>query len=169
MERLSEEHPQYRYEITAHGLVEVDTTPPKNQHGNIVARLSAWLAAAYGWDRVTTEAGVNVSRTDPEPYRQVDLALFNAPFDPQVRYNDPADIALVVEVLSPTTEMVDKISKFEEFEAVAIPHYWLVDPEQGTAARYRYTPGGYRPAGVDIRLADLFAREPETELHLNVG
>lgn len=166
VERLSAEHPEFRYEITAQGVIEATVTRPKNQHGNLAGRIFAWLLARYGVDRVSLGAGVGVSLTDPEPYRQVDVALFYQAFDPDERYNRPGDVALVVEILSPSTEQIDRVGKFEEFAAVGIANYWIVDPERGTVTMWALTPHGYRQPGPEAAVAPLLASSPDDWLAL---
>ncbi len=57
VEQLSTEHPEFRYEISATGLVAMDVTPPQGRHGSFVADLSAWLVTRYGRGRAATEVG----------------------------------------------------------------------------------------------------------------
>jgi Uma2 family endonuclease len=46
----------------------------------------------------------------------------------------PAD--LVIEVISPGSRHVDRVDKFREYERGSVPEYWLIDPEQNSAAFY---------------------------------
>ncbi len=166
VERLSAEHPEFRYEITAHGLVQMDLTPPLNEHASLVVDLTGWLVARYGRGRAATEVGISTSPSDPEPYRQVDVALFRTKAPHGVRYNDPATVALVVEVLSHSTENVDKIDKFHEFAAVGIGHYWIADPQLDTVTMWRLTPTGYAPVAGPVPVDDVLASDPEAWLYL---
>jgi Uma2 family endonuclease len=45
---------------------------------------------------------------------------------------DPADVPLVIEVLSPSNRGNDLIIKRHYYAAGGIPQYWIVDPERGT-------------------------------------
>lgn len=57
----------------------------------------------------------------------------------------PAD--LVIEVVSPGTEAVDRGTKFEEYEAGGVREYWLLDPHRQEALFYlRDEAGVFRPA-----------------------
>jgi len=51
---------------------------------------------------------------------------------------------LVVEVLSPSTRRHDREVKMRRYAALAIPHYWIVDPEGHWIACYRLEGGAYR-------------------------
>ncbi len=159
VEHMSEMFPHLRYEITAQGALEATVTPAKNQHGKFALMLGAWLASEYGWDRVSAESGVSVSRSDPDPYRQPDVMLFSAPADPEERYNDPDNVTLAVEILSPSTGYIDWSKKAEEYAAVGIPNYWVVDPGLALITMFVLEPGRgtYRQAAecpIDKTLAE---------------
>ena len=51
---------------------------------------------------------------------------------------------LVVEVLSPSTRRYDREVKMRRYAALAIPHYWIVDPESRWIACYRLEGDAYR-------------------------
>jgi len=51
---------------------------------------------------------------------------------------------LVVEVLSPSTRRHDREVKMRRYAALAIPHYWIVDPEGKWIACYRLAGDSYR-------------------------
>jgi Uma2 family endonuclease len=44
---------------------------------------------------------------------------------------------LVVEILSPSTERTDRISKGRRYAALGVPHYWLADPDRRTLECWR--------------------------------
>lgn len=117
--------------------------------------------------------------------------VFNAPIDmilgrhdvaqPDILVvTDPSQISgrgiegaplLAVEVLSPSTRRHDREVKIRRYAALAIPHYWIVDPEGKWIACYRLAADAYQhvvtcegdaslaPAdwsGLTIALADLW-------------
>jgi Uma2 family endonuclease len=53
---------------------------------------------------------------------------------------------LIVEVLSDSTEAVDRGIKFEDYAAHGVGEYWIVDPDQETLEQYLLEIGGYRLA-----------------------
>jgi Uma2 family endonuclease len=80
---------------------------------------------------------------------------------------------LVVEILSPRTRQDDLPGgeKWRDYEALVVPHYWIVDPEARTVAQYAHVRGRYarpvllRPGailgspifpGLTVPVADLF-------------
>lgn len=49
----------------------------------------------------------------------------------------------VCEVLSPTNQTHDRVTKHDTYERCGVPHYWIIDPKKETLAVYRLTPQGY--------------------------
>ena len=61
-----------------------------------------------------------------------------------------ARVDLAVEIVSKTSGRRDRETKFEGYERVGVPEYWLVDPLRGEAAFYRLGEDGrYRAAPLD--------------------
>ncbi|MGH7263716.1 MAG: Uma2 family endonuclease [Candidatus Rokuibacteriota bacterium] len=54
---------------------------------------------------------------------------------------------LVVEVLSPSTAVIDRRTKHQLYARYGIPCFWLVDPEARTIEAFVLGPDGYLPAG----------------------
>ena len=54
---------------------------------------------------------------------------------------------LVVEVLSPSTERVDRMEKFQEYAQAGVQEYWIVDPDACTVEVYVLRNGVYRLLG----------------------
>jgi Uma2 family endonuclease len=60
----------------------------------------------------------------------------------------PAD--LVIEIVSPGTEGIDRGDKFVEYEQGGVPEYWILDPLREIAEFYRLDAAGiYRAANAD--------------------
>ncbi len=51
----------------------------------------------------------------------------------QMKYPAPDFIA---EILSPSTESVDRITKFEDYAAHGVAEYWLIDPAKKIVEQY---------------------------------
>ncbi len=61
---------------------------------------------------------------------------------------------LVVEILSPTTTLIDRSTKRQLYARYGVPDYWIVDPEARVIEAYGLSDGGYQLA---VRAA---GREP---------
>jgi Uma2 family endonuclease len=51
---------------------------------------------------------------------------------------------LVVEILSPTTTLIDRSTKRQLYARYGVPYYWIVDPEALTVEAYGLSEGGYQ-------------------------
>ncbi len=49
----------------------------------------------------------------------------------------------IVEVLSPSTEKLDRTTKYEDYAAHGVEEYWIVSPEKQTVEQYFLTKTGY--------------------------
>lgn len=54
---------------------------------------------------------------------------------------------LAIEVLSPSTALLDRGRKLALYAEHGVPHYWIVDPEQRSVEAYTLTGAAYAPAG----------------------
>jgi Uma2 family endonuclease len=54
---------------------------------------------------------------------------------------------LCVEIVSPSSMVVDRKQKFKQYEKGKVAHYWIVDPDAQTIEGYRLVGGKYRPTG----------------------
>jgi Uma2 family endonuclease len=54
---------------------------------------------------------------------------------------------LCVEILSPSSETIDKVDKYEQYEAAGVGYYWIVDPANRAAQAYPLIDGKYVLAG----------------------
>jgi len=72
---------------------------------------------------------------------------------------------LVVEILSPTTSRVDRITKAQIYARHSVPAYWIVDLEQRVVEIYLLEVDGYRQAATLQGRAPMFA-PPFQELEI---
>src|SRR5688500_11737479 len=72
----------------------------------------------------------------------------------------PPDLA--IEVLSPSSQRIDRRDKFKLYAAGKVKHYWIVDPAQCTIASYTLRAGKYvgrvRGSGSDVVALAPFAK-----------
>jgi len=72
---------------------------------------------------------------------------------------------LVVEILSPATERVDRERKLALYAEHGVPYYWIADPAGRTIQASRLVSAAYVPAG--SLMSDLAALPPFTDLLLD--
>lgn len=111
----------HRYEILD-GSLHV-TPPPNGYHQSIGVELLLQLRAGAPprW-RVLQEIGVRVPGGNFVP----DVVVLKPTADLGVNWQDADDVALVVEVASPSTEVNDRNNKAAKYAEAGIPAYWRV-------------------------------------------
>lgn len=111
----------HRYEILDGSLVV--TPPPTDGHQSVGTALLVALRAAAprGW-RVLPELGVRVPGGNVIP----DVVVLHPHAARNVTWREASDVALVVEVASPSTEVNDRGNKAIKYAEAGIPAYWRV-------------------------------------------
>lgn len=118
-------------------------SPVKRQHGlisgNIYSMVKTFVIKNGLGEVFFEKAMIRLTRNDYEP----DICYFDSA---QVaEFNEETSLfpapRLVVEVLSPKTEVRDRGVKFQDYAYHAIPEYWIVDPRQQTLEQYLLTEG----------------------------
>jgi Uma2 family endonuclease len=158
-------------------LVEVEV--PTARHEDIVMLLghylTAWAEAGRGGrgrgsgykvrisDRRGVMPDVQFYRGGNDAARGQDLGLVRGRPD------------LVVEIVSPSSRRYDRVTKLRWYAQIAVPEYWIVDPDARTLEQLVLQDGAYaivaaledeetfRPEtfpGLEIPLAKLWAGEP---------
>ncbi len=100
---------------------------PTTPHQKIVYRLHAVLEAVAPPHMEVLGAPLAVQlsfNTEVQP------DVLAAPFDAFTKKNLPGPPSLVVEVLSPSTTMVDLNKKKRTYERFGVPSYWVIDPNE---------------------------------------
>jgi Uma2 family endonuclease len=154
-------------------LVEVEV--PTFGHEEIVMALGSllrvWTKAGHGGRVVGSGYKVRVSeRRGVMPDVQFFRAGNDAPLDQEqglVRGRPD----LVVEVVSPSSRRYDRVTKLRWYAQLAVPEYWVVDPQARTLERLVLRDGAYSIAasaegdetlkpesfeGLEIPLAELW-------------
>lgn len=121
----------YRYEIADGSLLV--SPPPPISHGNVNDRLGDVLKrhAPAGFRVLTVGLGIDISRRTT--YYIPDILI--VPEEVMQRggpYFSPADVLLVVEVLSPSNAGKDLVLKRHDYAAAGIAQYWIADPRERT-------------------------------------
>jgi Uma2 family endonuclease len=84
---------------------------------------------------VTGEVGIKFGHRD---VRTPDVAVFHGPFDDSRAMFPPSDIAIAVEVVSPSSEVEDRVTKPWVYAHAGIPEYWRVERIEGTDDAFIY-------------------------------
>jgi Uma2 family endonuclease len=111
-------------------------SPQRSWHSRLVENLTFALrhAAPEGFE-VEREMTVRLDRKSrPEP----DLLVTTAAYEPDRTWYAPADVALVVEVVSEESADRDRSLKPFKYAQAAIPHFWRVEDEAGGPAVHTY-------------------------------
>jgi Uma2 family endonuclease len=74
----------------------------------------------------------------------------------------------VCEILSPTNARDDLVTKLRVYQRCAVPHYWIIDPQNQTLVIYKWQPDGYVLA-VSAGRGDSVRAEPFEAAELRVG
>jgi Uma2 family endonuclease len=90
-------------------------------------------------------------------YAPLDVILSDASIvQPDIVYLDSARLkaisrrgiegapTLLVEVLSPSTTVIDRSTKRQLYRRYGVPYYWIVDPEAHTIEAYSLSEGEYQ-------------------------
>lgn len=137
-----------RYELLD-GLLIVSPSP-SHVHQRAVRKLTSLLEAAC-----PAHLEVFFAPLDYQPDRRTSLEPDLLVVDPdrfaQRAYTDAPE--LVVEVLSPSSRMVDRMVKRAKYEQGGVPWYWIVDPDEPSVLVLQLVDGRYveacRAAGDD--------------------
>ncbi len=59
---------------------------------------------------------------------------------------------LIVEIVSPSTQHLDRGAKKRLYQRVRVPEYWIVDPAGRNVERFRWTDGAYEETVETLRI-----------------
>jgi Uma2 family endonuclease len=112
----------HRFELVEGNLLVMPL--PDAGHTAIVDRVAAWLGSRGADERVRTAAAL---RTAPLSGRTPDVLVLWRPATASTDWITPAETALVVEVVSATSETLDRAVKPPEYARAGIAHYWRIE------------------------------------------
>ena len=128
----------HRYELID-GVLLVSPAPSR-RHQRVVVRLSQTLDRSCPPDLEVLVAPFDIVLAE-DTLVQPDVLVVRRS---EANEAGPADVALAVEVLSPSTRRVDLLLKRSRYESAGIPAYWLVDPDEPSLVAYELVEGSYR-------------------------
>jgi Uma2 family endonuclease len=128
----------HRYELQEGNLVVM---PPANvEQYSIIMRMGGWfLAAGFSADRVLPTPGLRIAGRSAG--RSPDLMILSRAVDGSTVWVDPTDVLLVVEVVSPGSEDLDRRIKPAEYARARVPHFWRVDRDGGAVTVHMFRLG----------------------------
>ena len=138
----------FRYEIIDGSLV-VSPVPAK-PHWRVTYRLRRLLEPQAPPQFVVSAENPGIRIDDGHSYLVPDLAvLHTASLAGDQLGFEPADYALVVEVLSPSNRSHDLVTKRYHYGTAGVPQYWVVDPRSRQMAVLVHDgQGGYTDTAV---------------------
>lgn len=128
----------HRYELIDGTLIV--TPAPTRRHQRVSSRLFTKLQASLPDDLLLVAAPTDVRLADATVFQPDLLVVDDAEFD---RLDVPLQPRLVVEILSPSTSSIDRLLKFNKFQAAGCPSYWIVDPDEPRLTAWDLVDGTY--------------------------
>ncbi|MEU9046801.1 MULTISPECIES: Uma2 family endonuclease [unclassified Kitasatospora] len=111
-------------------------SPQRSWHSQVVSRLTAVLEHSVP-DGTVAEREMTI-KLDPRNRPEPDVVVATAAYDPDRTWYAPADVVLVVEVVSPESAHRDRTVKVRKYAEAGIPHYWIVEEEDGLPVVHVY-------------------------------
>lgn len=128
----------HRYELVDGALVV--TPAPRPRHQFVVTNLLVLLSAACPDDMRVVPGPLDVTLAD-DTVLQPDLLV--ARRDDFTERDLPVAPLLAVEVLSPSTRLIDLNLKRARYQAAGCPSYWVVDPAAPSLTAWELQEGEY--------------------------
>lgn len=132
----------YRYELIDGELVV--SAAPRVRHQVVLSGLNDLMRAAAPADVLVLFAPLAVFLSD-DSILEPDLVV--APRDRFEEMGIESAPLLAVEVLSPSTRLVDLTRKRDRLRRAGCPHYWVVDPDEPSVLAWELLEGEYDEAG----------------------
>ncbi len=97
------------------------------------------VANGHSTDRVLATPGLRI--TESSSGRSPDILVLRRPAPRGAVWIDPIDTLLVVEVVSPGSENLDRMIKPGEYARAGITRFWRVERDGGPATAHMYALG----------------------------
>jgi Uma2 family endonuclease len=155
----------HRYEMSPEGALSV-MPPPEFAHAQIINDVIEWLLAA-GWTlkQIHQAVGLQISgRVGGTGGRIPDLIVWSRPPVPRAGWMPVTDVALVVEVISPSSKNTDTKVKRDEYSGTGIPRYWTIDCDPAQTVTIYELDGDTYPVCETMPLSRLLTTDPSDHL-----
>jgi Uma2 family endonuclease len=127
----------HRYELLDGTLLV--SPAPVPIHQTIVLRVARALEDAQPTDLQTFVAPLDVVLADDTVLQPDVLVARRADLTDR---NLSAAPVLAVEVISPSTQRIDRFLKHSRYAAAGVEHYWIIDPDEPSLVAYVLGPHG---------------------------
>jgi Uma2 family endonuclease len=158
---MAEADERHRYELSREGVLSI-MPPARPEHQIIVARLAHWLHThGYGPEQVVPDCGVDVGGG-----RQPDLTVWakgQPPRSARSVYAGLDGLLLIIEVVSPDSEAIDRVIKRDEYAAAGVARYWVVGKDKANTVQMLSLNGTEYEHVRDVPL-DWLLNEPPPDL-----
>ncbi len=136
------EEPGFQHEVID-GILLRDPSP-SFQHQRVSRRLQRILEDYFQEKDPKGEVFDAPLDLTLEAYTVVQPDLMYLPGSRPAR-NDPVDSIpeLIVEILSPSSGRKDRVLKLNHYQVSGVPHYWILDPQDGFIEAYELRDGLY--------------------------
>jgi len=159
---MSEADEHHRYELSREGVLSI-MPPARPEHAVIVARMIHWFHQhGYGPAQVIPDCGIDVGGG-----RQPDLTVWakgQPPRSARSVYAGLDGLQLIIEVISPDSQTIDRVIKRDEYAAAGVPRYWLVSNDKTNTVQMLTLDGNAYRAERDIPSLDWLLNEPAPAL-----
>jgi Uma2 family endonuclease len=126
---MAEADEHHRYELSREGVLSI-MPPARPEHQLMVARLAHWFHThGYGPEQVVPDCGIDVGGG-----RQPDLTVWakgQPPRSARSVYAGLDGLVLIIEVVSPDSDTIDRVIKRDEYAAAGAARYWIVGKDKG--------------------------------------
>ncbi|WP_239382414.1 Uma2 family endonuclease, partial [Frankia sp. CIT1] len=128
----------HRYELAEGNLLVMP--PADAEHAALITQIIVWLVThGHSADRVLATPGLRI--TESSSGRSPDVLVLCRPAPRGTVWIDPADTLLVVEVVSPGSENLDRMIKPGEYARAGIARFWRIERDRGPATAHMYALG----------------------------
>ncbi len=165
---LGEDPPGVRLELVEGEIIV--SPSPQPLHSHVDKRLSRILLNHIIDNDLGDLLGDTDTVLDEFNVRRPDLLYFTKAQIALINMKKPIRTMpeLCVEIISPSSDTVDRRDKFRQYATARIPHYWIIDPDERTIEAFNLEGPEYQPAGQG-RGHDIvsFAPFPDLAIHLD--
>ena len=147
----------FRHEILDGNLLL--SPPPDNHHFDVADLVADLLKRQTPIGVRASAAGAGVRIRGGHTYFIPDVIVVRQSGIRPGNGLQPADVLLVIEVLSPSNARTDLVLKRHDYAAEGIPAYWVVDPEKQTLTVLEHDGGEHYAEVAVVSPGDTFTTE----------